>query len=115
MSRVQLAIIGGGLVGASLALALQAGARARVLATFAEYGNLGFGPAELAHLAGVSTAVVKGLETQGVILREAAPRDAPPPLGHANLDRGGRIQGQARAVGERHRSHFAPLGRIKAR
>ena len=29
MSRVQLAIIGGGLVGASLALALQAGARAR--------------------------------------------------------------------------------------
>ncbi len=54
-------------------------ARARVLATFAEYGNLGFGPAELAHLAGVSTAVVKGLETQGVILREAAPRDAPPP------------------------------------
>ncbi|MBO5393012.1 MAG: FAD/NAD(P)-binding protein, partial [Pseudomonas sp.] len=29
MSRVNLAIIGGGLVGASLALALQAGARAR--------------------------------------------------------------------------------------
>ena len=29
MSRVQLAIIGGGLVGASLALALQAGAKAR--------------------------------------------------------------------------------------
>ena len=29
MSRVQLAIVGGGLVGASLALALQAGARAR--------------------------------------------------------------------------------------
>ncbi|MBX9754622.1 MAG: FAD-dependent oxidoreductase, partial [Pseudomonadaceae bacterium] len=29
MARVQLAIIGGGLVGASLALALQAGAKAR--------------------------------------------------------------------------------------
>ena len=29
MSRVQIAIIGGGLVGASLALALQAGARER--------------------------------------------------------------------------------------
>ena len=29
MSRVQLAIIGGGLVGASLALALQEGARSR--------------------------------------------------------------------------------------
>ncbi|WP_299130257.1 primosomal protein N' [uncultured Amaricoccus sp.] len=54
-------------------------ARARVLAAFAEYGNLGFAPGELARLAGVSGAVVKGLETQGVILREAAPRDAPLP------------------------------------
>ncbi len=55
--------------------------RARVLAAFAEFGNLGFAPGELAHLAGVSGGVVKGLEAQGVILRDAAPRDAPfPPL-----------------------------------
>ncbi len=54
-------------------------ARARVLAAFAEYGDLGFAPGELAHLAGVSTAVLKGLEAQGVLVREAAPRDAPFP------------------------------------
>ncbi len=54
-------------------------ARARVLAAFAEYGNLGFAPAELAHLAGVSPAVLKSLETQGVILRDLAPRDVPYP------------------------------------
>jgi primosomal protein N' (replication factor Y) (superfamily II helicase) len=53
--------------------------RARVLAAFAEYGNLGLAPMELAHLAGVTSAVIKGLETQGVLLREAAPRDAPFP------------------------------------
>ena len=51
----------------------------RVLAAFAEYGNLGFAPRELAHLAGVSPAVIKGLEAQGVLVREAAPRDAPYP------------------------------------
>jgi primosomal protein N' (replication factor Y) len=54
-------------------------ARARVLAAFAEFGNLGFAPQELARLAGVSTAVVKGLEAQGVLLREVAPRDPPYP------------------------------------
>lgn len=54
-------------------------ARARVLAAFAEYGNLGFAPGELAHLAGVSGAVLRGLEEQGVILRDTAPRDAPYP------------------------------------
>ena len=42
-------------------------ARARVLAAFAEFGNLGFAPIELAQLAGVSAAVVKGLEAQGVL------------------------------------------------
>ncbi|MFO1104492.1 MAG: primosomal protein N' [Amaricoccus sp.] len=52
-------------------------ARARVLAAFAEYGNLGFGPGELAGLAGVSGAVIRALEEQGVILRDAAPRDLP--------------------------------------
>lgn len=54
-------------------------ARARVLAVVAEYGNLGFGPGELAALAGVSAGVVSGLEAQGVLVREAAPRDAPYP------------------------------------
>ena len=47
-------------------------ARARVLAAFAEYGNLGFAPTELAQLAGVSPGVVAGLEAQGVLEREAA-------------------------------------------
>jgi len=54
-------------------------ARARVLAAFEDYGNLGFAPGELAHLAGVSGSVIKGLEAQGVIRREAAPRDPPFP------------------------------------
>jgi primosomal protein N' (replication factor Y) len=53
--------------------------RARVLAAFAEHGNLGLAPGELAHLAGVTPAVIKGLEDQGVLLREAAPRDPPFP------------------------------------
>jgi primosomal protein N' (replication factor Y) len=55
------------------------GARARVLDAFAEFGNLGFAPGELAQLAGVSSAVLKGLEAQGVLVREAAARDAPFP------------------------------------
>ncbi len=55
-------------------------ARARVLAAFDDYGNLGFAPTELAHLAGVSAAVLKGLEAQGVLLREECCRDAPYPV-----------------------------------
>ena len=55
-------------------------ARARVLAAFAQYGNLGFAPGELAALAGVSGGVVKGLEAQGVIAREVIARDAPYPV-----------------------------------
>jgi primosomal protein N' (replication factor Y) len=56
-------------------------ARARVLAAFAEVGGLGFAPGELAARAGVSGAVVRGLEVQGVIRRETVARDAPyPPL-----------------------------------
>ena len=54
-------------------------ARARVMAAFEEFGNLGFAPAELARTAGVSASVIKGMEAQGVILREDAPRDAPFP------------------------------------
>ncbi|TPE47574.1 primosomal protein N' [Amaricoccus solimangrovi] len=54
-------------------------ARARVLAAFAEYGNLGFAPGELAALAGVSHGVVAGLEKAGVIRREIVTRDPPFP------------------------------------
>ena len=54
-------------------------ARGRVLAVFADYGNLGLAPAELAQLAGVSSGVVAGLEAQGVLVREAVTRDAPYP------------------------------------
>jgi primosomal protein N' (replication factor Y) len=54
-------------------------ARGRVLAAFADYGNLGFAPTELAGLAGVSPGVVAGLEAQGVLVREAVVRDAPFP------------------------------------
>jgi primosomal protein N' (replication factor Y) len=54
-------------------------ARARVLAAFEEYGNLGFAPGELAQLAGVSAGVVSGLERAGVITREVVSRDQPFP------------------------------------
>jgi primosomal protein N' (replication factor Y) len=54
-------------------------ARARVLAALDEIGNLGLAPGELAALAGVSAGVVRGLEAQGVLVREDAPRDAPYP------------------------------------
>lgn len=59
-------------------------ARARVLAAFAEYGNLGFAPGELAALAGVSHGVVTGLEKAGVIARAIVTRDQP----FARLDPG---------------------------
>jgi primosomal protein N' (replication factor Y) len=54
-------------------------ARVRVLAAFAQYGNLGFAPGELAALAGVGPAVVRGLEAEGAIRRETLARDAPFP------------------------------------
>ncbi len=54
-------------------------ARARVLAVLAEHGGMGFAPADLARLAGVGAGVIAGLEAQGALLREAAPRDAPYP------------------------------------
>ncbi|WP_297977096.1 primosomal protein N' [uncultured Amaricoccus sp.] len=54
-------------------------ARARVLAACEECGGLGLAPGELAQMAGVSAGVVKGLEAQGVLVREAAPCDAPYP------------------------------------
>jgi len=54
-------------------------ARARVLDAFAQFGNLGFAPSELAAVAGVSAAVLKPLEAQGVLIRETVARDAPFP------------------------------------
>ncbi|WP_316015165.1 primosomal protein N' [Roseobacter sp. HKCCA0434] len=52
-------------------------ARTRVIAFLEEHEGLGFAPGELAALVGVTSSVLKGLEKQGVLLREAAPRDAP--------------------------------------
>ncbi|WP_112321199.1 primosomal protein N' [Oceanibium sediminis] len=52
-------------------------ARARVLDVLDEHGGAGFAPGELSALAGVSSSVLKGLESQGVLVRVEAPRDAP--------------------------------------
>lgn len=52
-------------------------ARTRVLDTLEEYGDLAFTLKELSELAGVSSSVVKGLVTQGVIKEEDRPRDLP--------------------------------------
>lgn len=54
-------------------------ARERVLAFLEEHQGMGFAPSELAALVGVTSSVVKGLETQGVLRSEDAPRDAPFP------------------------------------
>jgi len=56
-------------------------ARTRVIDTLKEYGGLGFTLSELSALAGVSTSVIKGLATQGVVEEADTPRDMPyPPL-----------------------------------
>jgi hypothetical protein len=60
-------------------------ARARVLAVLEERGGLSFTLGELASAAGVGTAVIRGLVTQGAIVEEEAPRDQPYP----RLDLGG--------------------------
>ncbi|MGY3437748.1 MULTISPECIES: primosomal protein N' [unclassified Marinovum] len=52
-------------------------ARRAVLAVLEEYGGLSFTLKELAEMAGVSSSVVKGLATQGVVREEDAPRDTP--------------------------------------
>ncbi len=54
-------------------------ARRRVVAALSEYGSLAFTLKELAEMAGVSTSVVKGLVTQGVVREEESPRDLPYP------------------------------------
>jgi primosomal protein N' (replication factor Y) len=56
-------------------------ARRRVIAAMEDYGDLSFTLKELADLAGVTGAVVKGLVKQGAVLEEDSPRDLPlPPL-----------------------------------
>ncbi|WP_116131009.1 primosomal protein N' [Tropicimonas sp. IMCC34043] len=52
-------------------------ARSRVIAALEEYGGLALTPRELAETAGVGSGVIKGLVAQGVVIEEAAPRDAP--------------------------------------
>ena len=63
-------------------------ARTRVIDVLGEYGGLSFTLKELAEMAGVSTSVVKGLVTQGVVREEQSPRDAP--FGHMDPDLGGK-------------------------
>ena len=54
-------------------------ARRKVMAVLDDYGGLAFTLVELAEMAGVSTAVVKGLVKQGVVAEEQSPRDTPYP------------------------------------
>ncbi len=54
-------------------------ARAKVLEVLRDYGGLSFTLGELAEMAGVGTAVVKGLAKQGAVFEEEAPRDVPYP------------------------------------
>jgi primosomal protein N' (replication factor Y) len=63
-------------------------ARRRVLDILAAHGGAGFAPSDLAAEAGVSMGVLKGLEAQGAIRAEAAPRD--PPFPRLDPDRAGK-------------------------
>ena len=54
-------------------------ARRKVVAVLDDFGGLAFTLKELADMAGVSTSVVKGLVTQGVVSEEESPRDLPFP------------------------------------
>jgi len=54
-------------------------ARAAVLRVLDDHGGAGFAPSELAQLAGVGTAVVKGLVAAGTLVETMAPKDAPFP------------------------------------
>ncbi len=54
-------------------------ARRKVVDVLDEFGGLSFTLKELAEMAGVSSGVVKGLVTQGVVAEEASPRDLPYP------------------------------------
>ncbi|WP_207102366.1 primosomal protein N' [Paracoccus shandongensis] len=54
-------------------------ARERVMQVIADHGGASFAPSELAQLAGVGTAVVKGLVAAGTLAEVQAPRDLPYP------------------------------------
>ncbi|MBC9246463.1 primosomal protein N' [Paracoccus sp. 11-3] len=54
-------------------------ARQRVMQVMADHGGASFAPSELAQLAGVGTAVVKGLVSAGTLAEILAPRDLPYP------------------------------------
>ncbi|MFT4012458.1 MAG: primosomal protein N' [Paracoccus sp. (in: a-proteobacteria)] len=54
-------------------------ARAAVLRVIEDHGGAGFGPAELAQLAGVGAGVVQGLLRAGTLAETLAPRDLPYP------------------------------------
>ncbi|NNK67516.1 MAG: primosomal protein N' [Rhodobacteraceae bacterium] len=62
----------------------QTDARRRVVATLSEFGGLAFTLKEIAEMAGVSTSVIKGLVSQGVVREEESPRD----LRYPRLDPG---------------------------
>ncbi|HSF96544.1 MAG TPA: primosomal protein N' [Thermohalobaculum sp.] len=56
-------------------------ARARVIAVLEEHGGMGFAPVELARLAGVTPAVLKGLAAAGALEARQVPGDQPyPPM-----------------------------------
>ncbi|WP_037280685.1 primosomal protein N' [Rubellimicrobium mesophilum] len=55
-------------------------ARTRVLAVLRDFPDRSFTLGELASQAGVGTAVIKGLVTQGAVVEEEAPRDRPYPV-----------------------------------
>ena len=54
-------------------------ARTRVLEVLREHGGAGFMLGELAHLAGVTTQVIKGLVASGAVEEDESPRDLPFP------------------------------------
>ncbi|MEL6679564.1 MAG: primosomal protein N', partial [Pseudomonadota bacterium] len=54
-------------------------ARQRVVRFLEDHGGMAFAAGELAEFAGVSGSVLKGLQDQGVLQVEAAPRDGPFP------------------------------------
>lgn len=56
------------------------GAREKVIAVLEDFGGLSFTLGELAEMAGVGTAVVKGLVKSGAVIEVEAPRDTPYPL-----------------------------------
>ncbi|TVQ58861.1 MAG: primosomal protein N', partial [Rhodobacteraceae bacterium] len=71
-------------------------ARARVIAALEALGGAPMAPADLAREAGVSPAVIKGLEAAGALVRDVAPRDAPYPA--PDPDRRGRPLSAAQAA-----------------